>query len=137
MDGRSPVPQASSRTGKRTFAGQQRKKGKTIVSNNHLPIRAPQTRRFRLLPATRVEFGKFVAAGTAFAALAAMVMLIGSPGRAANESQDEKRMIKIGLEQAPVPLDLSNEEGRSGLLSGRQQRFRTPWTATIAKHRLP
>jgi hypothetical protein len=80
------------------------------VNINHLPIPPPNTRRFRLLPATRVEFGKIVAAGTAFAALAAMIMFIGSPGQAANESQDEKHMIKIGLEQAPVPLNLSNKD---------------------------
>jgi hypothetical protein len=80
------------------------------VNIDNLPIRPSNTRRFRLLPATRVEFAKFVSAGTALTALGVLVMLIGSPGRAASDSQDEKHMIRIGLEGAPVPLDLSNKD---------------------------
>jgi hypothetical protein len=78
------------------------------LNSNDLP--STSTRKFRLLPSTRVEFAKTIAAGAAFTALAALVMLIASPGQAANDSQDEKRMIKIGLETAPVPLDLSNKD---------------------------
>ena len=60
------------------------------------------------------QFLKTVTAGAAFAALAVMVMMIGSPsGRAANDnngSQDEKQMVQIGLAAAPVPLNMAGKD---------------------------
>jgi hypothetical protein len=56
------------------------------------------------------RISKTVAAGAAFAALLVLGMTISSPGRAAGDSQDEKHMIRIGLEVAPVPLNLSRKD---------------------------
>jgi hypothetical protein len=56
------------------------------------------------------SISKIVAATAAFAALLAVGMTISSPGRAASDAQDEKRMIKIGLDLAPVPLNLSKKD---------------------------
>src|ERR1039457_504207 len=56
------------------------------------------------------KISKTVAAWAAFVALLVMGMTISSTGRAASDSQDEKHMIRIGLETAPVTLNLSNKD---------------------------